>query len=141
MNEKVTKLAVITRLIVLIIQFSSNLLIPDHVPDVFKSPVNLNETKPLDKVVDFFIGGLRRWDAEYFLHISEYGYTYENTLAFQPLFPGVLGVCGKTIATLIPHISIQHAALLVATILNVYFFHRAANCLYSLSQVVFGRSY
>lgn len=138
MNNKVSRLALASRLIVITLQFLANILIPDHHPDVFQSPANVNKTEALDNVPKLLLGGLQRWDAQYFLHVSEYGYTYENTLAFYPLFPTIVGVITTVIREICPFISFQYIALIVATILNIYFFYRAANCLYELTIKVLG---
>lgn len=31
--------------------------------------------------------GVAKWDGAHFMHIAEYGYTFENNLAFGPLYP------------------------------------------------------
>ncbi|CAE1283622.1 PIGV [Acanthosepion pharaonis] len=80
--------ALTCKIFLLVLQVVSNALIPDHDAEVFNpfieedAPVNFADT-----LVDILFAGLRRWDAVYFLHIAEHGYTYENCLAFFPLFP------------------------------------------------------
>lgn len=138
MNPKVTSLALSSRVLVLVLQFVSNWLMPDHKPDVFKSPRNVSAAEPLDRIPKFLLGGLVRWDAEYFLHVSEFGYTYENTLAFYPLFPAVVKLITEGVLWLLPFLSFRYAALIVATAVNIYFFYRAANCLYDLTLRVLG---
>lgn len=149
MNDKVTKLAISSRIILLFLQFIGNLLIPDHNPtDVFKSPSssslsstnsNNTNTEPLDYIIKFLFGGLLRWDAEYFLHISENGYTYENTTAFYPLYPFIIHIITKIFFHITFHlITFRYLALLLSILLNIYFFYRAANCLYDLTYKIFG---
>lgn len=85
-------LAVFSRLSVLVLQYVFNALIPDHqARDVFISPSlqDKDETN-IGYAVTNFLGGFLRWDAQYYLHIYRYGYTYENTLAFFPLYPIIL---------------------------------------------------
>ena len=62
-------------------------MIPDHNADVFLPPVEEVKYNCFDKMVHFVFDGFKRWDAVYFTHISEFGYTYENCIAFFPLFP------------------------------------------------------
>lgn len=67
-------------------------MIPDHqAQDVFITP-SLHDYDKTNTgyAVTNFLGGFLRWDAQYFLHIYRYGYTYENTLAFFPLYPYVI---------------------------------------------------
>lgn len=138
MNEKVTKIAIASRLILFCIQFVANNLISDHVADAFRSPKpsDYNENF-MESFLNFFTSGFRRWDAEYFLHIAEYGYTYEHTLAFYPLFPGILNIFGRVVHLAMPYISLRCTLLITGIVINIYFFHRAANCLYDLTQKVF----
>lgn len=138
MNEKVTKLALASRLIVLGAQLIFNVLVPDHNAGVFQSPKNtIEHTSYIDRTLDFMFSGLRRWDAEYFLHIAEYGYSYENALAFYPLYPTITGILAKTVFAMGIGVSLRTLILVVGIILNVYFFCRAANCLYELTQRIF----
>lgn len=138
MNEKVTKIAIASRLILFCIQFISNNVIRDHAAEAFISPKpqDFNENF-LESFLNFFFGGFRRWDAEYFLHIAEYGYTYEHTLAFYPLFPGILNILGRVFHMCMPYVSLRCTLLITGIVLNFYFFHRAANCLYDLTQKMF----
>ncbi|KAI8434173.1 hypothetical protein MSG28_012289, partial [Choristoneura fumiferana] len=77
-----------TRVMVLVLQAVTNFIIPDHVANVFVSPEDANLRRTWgDAAVDTLLGGLKRWDAQYFIHIAQYGYTYENCLAFFPFFP------------------------------------------------------
>lgn len=91
-QSNIWRLAVYSRLFVLVLQYLFNILIPDHqAQDVFISPsLQDNDKTNIGHVVTYLFGGFLRWDAQYFLHIYRYGYTYENTLAFFPLYPNVL---------------------------------------------------
>lgn len=85
-------MAAYSRLAVLILQYVFDLLIPDHrAEDVFMSPgLQDGNSSIVGPAITSFLGGFLRWDAQYFLHIYRYGYTYENTLAFFPLYPNVV---------------------------------------------------
>lgn len=73
-------------------QYFFNKLIPDHqAVDVFISPSLQDEDYSIvGRTTSELLGGFLRWDAQYFLHIYRYGYTYESTLAFFPLYPNVV---------------------------------------------------
>ncbi|XP_025198747.1 GPI mannosyltransferase 2-like [Melanaphis sacchari] len=91
-RSNVWRLAVYSRISIVIMQYVFNTLIPDHqAQEVFISPglLNNDDTSVGYSVTDI-LGGFLRWDAQYFHHIYRYGYTYENTLAFFPLYPYVL---------------------------------------------------
>ncbi len=50
------------------------------------------------RIIDHFLTGCSRWDAQNYLHIAEYGYTYEPNLAFGfCLYPRVMRIVGKLI--------------------------------------------
>ncbi|CAF0926575.1 unnamed protein product [Adineta steineri] len=71
-----------------LLQFISNIIIPDHDAHVFNPSLwSLNNGTILDISIDTFFSGLRRWDAIHFLYIARFGYIYENTLAFFPGYP------------------------------------------------------
>ncbi|XP_067627577.1 GPI mannosyltransferase 2 [Eurosta solidaginis] len=162
MTEKVTKLAFASRVIILILQLLANHLLPDHKPDVFRAPIALQEKQHhlqnhqqhtnefidvvtnitdtsswLDRTVQFCLGGLRHWDGEYFLHIAEYSYTYENTLAFYPLFPLVVRAGANALYALNMGVSLRSWCLVIAVLVNVFCFCKAANTLYELTQRIF----
>lgn len=142
---KIIRVAVYSRLLVIAIQFVSNHLISDHDAGVFISPID-NATqqqsfrRPLDGFVDIVLGGFRRWDAQYFLHIAQHGYTYENTIAFYPLFPVVLNVIARILHAfcgLHALLSFRELLLLVAILVNIVSFALATRALYRLTQQVY----
>ncbi|GAB0088575.1 GPI mannosyltransferase 2 [Sergentomyia squamirostris] len=135
----IQQLALASRLVVVVIQFISNHLIPDHDAGIFTSPVAPGGERELDWFVEMFLGGFRRWDGQYYLHIAEYGYTYENTLAFFPLFPLCVRTVSHFLHYLLPFLSLRALLLLVAVVLNIFFFMKATQSLYELSVWVFGR--
>jgi phosphatidylinositol glycan class V len=136
-TTNITKLAIFSRLFVILLQICSNHLIEDHDAGVFRSPQDpLLKPKKCDKIVDFLLDGLRRWDAEYFLHISEHGYTYENTLAFFPLYPLCIKMIRYCVVYVFPFLSIRALSLLIGVTLNIIFFAKAANVLFELGKKV-----
>lgn len=133
-------LAIVSRIILISIQFVANWLIPDHDAGVFiSSPLYGPNETICDRIIDAGLGGFRRWDAEYFLHIAEYGYTYENTLAFYPLYPFAVRFATYAFRALWPFdgCAERNHLLLIAIVLNVIFFMKAANALYTLTLDVF----
>lgn len=135
----ITSLALLSRLLVIIIQIISNHLIPDHDAGVFVAPRD-PEARPgkLDGFVNALFGGLNRWDAQYMLHISEYGYSYENTLAFFPLFPFIIKILTSVLGGGSPLLSYRELSLVLSVLLNIVFFVLAAKALYKLSNMVLG---
>ncbi|XP_059621069.1 GPI mannosyltransferase 2 [Phlebotomus argentipes] len=139
MQISIQQIAIASRLALINIQFLSNLIFPDHNAGVFESPVAPEQAGQLDWLVESFLGGFRRWDGQYFLHIAEYGYTYENTLAFFPLFPLCIRAIAHCLLYLLPVLSLRSTLLLVAVCLNVFFFMKAVQSLYDLSCRVLGQ--
>ncbi|EDW74641.1 uncharacterized protein Dwil_GK22036 [Drosophila willistoni] len=150
MTLKVTKLALASRLIVLTVQLLANWMVPDHKPDVFRMPrgngdgwSNASATPAfpwLDKLIEHCLGGLRHWDGEYFLHIANNLYSYENTLAFYPLYPVLVRHVAQACLHLGVPLSQESLTLLIAVILNLWLFCESANLLYQLTQKIFGDS-
>lgn len=133
MPGKMTSIAIYSRLILIAYQFGCNKLIPDHNPIVFQSPVENKTNTYADKIVGSFLGGLRHWDGEYFMHIAEFGYTYENTLAFYPLYPILVGIISRLISPMVFFLSMRNSCLLVAVVLNIWLFSKSTNILYKLT--------
>lgn len=81
-------------------QFLFNYFIPDHQADAFRSPLIASEKKQwstLDVVVQKFFEGFTRWDSQYFLHVAQFGYTYEHMTAFFPGYPIISGTVAATL--------------------------------------------
>lgn len=133
-KKKVILLAILSRILLVSVQFFANYL-PDHDADVFVSPTSQTRNSTVcNQLIDTVFGGFRRWDAEYFLHIAEHGYTYENTLVFYPLFPFCVRFATYTVQSILPiQCRFHELSLLVAIMLNIIFFVRAAITLYELT--------
>jgi hypothetical protein len=86
MNERevIFKTALASRSLLILIQYISNTIIPDHEADAYHYPKS-NANGVLNNLTTNLLGGFVRWDAQHFMHISRYGYTYEHTLAFFSL--------------------------------------------------------
>lgn len=134
--------AILSRVLIIILQAFSNLFFPDHDAEVFVSPkppaFNGSSTITCHAIIDKIFGGFRRWDAEYYLHIAEHGYTFENTLVFYPLFP----FCVRYITNFAQAVfgiecGFGDLSLLVAIGLNMIFFVKAALVLHQLTIETF----
>lgn len=141
-RTKIALLALYSRLFVILLSVLANLVIPDHDAGVFQwtfSPSRNGSTSWSDIVVDTLTDGLTRWDGQYFLHIANSGYTYENTLAFFPLYPVCIRVAAEIIYwTQVDYglIHFSSALKLGAVAVNVLFFVLAALVLLELSRKV-----
>lgn len=138
-KKHIIYLSLSTRLAVITLQFISNILIFDHEPDVFRSPKEPFNATLFDRITNTFLGGFLRWDAQYFYHIAKYGYTFENTLAFFPLYPFITRYITIPILTLFPFLDWECIALIVFVILNIFFFTKAALALFEMSCIILNR--
>jgi GPI mannosyltransferase 2 len=136
MPTSITKLAIFSRLLIIFIQCISNHLLDDHNADGFRAPMDPLRKKKFDSIVEMLFGGFRHWDAEYYLHISEHGYTYENVLAFFPLYPLCIKMIRFAVINVTPFLSVRALSLLIGVVLNVVFFAKAANALYDLGRKI-----
>jgi phosphatidylinositol glycan class V len=78
-----------------------------------------------------------RWDGQYFLHIADNGYTYENTLAFFPLYPFCVRILSEAIYWAQVEYALIHftsALKLSAILVNIGAFVLAAVILHDLSR-------
>lgn len=134
-RQKILWFAFSTRIFILFLQALSNVIIPDHDANVFISPEdpNLRKTKG-DLLIDTILGGLKRWDSQYFIHIAQYGYTYENCLAFFPLFPLIVRYVAYILNSILGTFLNFHSTLLIsATVVNLLIFIKSADVLHRLS--------
>lgn len=136
MTKDFLRIALVSRILLIIVQLIFNHLIPDHNAGVFESPYDKTKISFGDALIEFLFGGFRRWDAQYYLHIAEYGYTYENTVAFYPLYPFFINFLTNFLLTFVPGISFRAGALVCSVFLNVIFFCLAAHFLVQLSRLV-----
>ncbi|XP_028936686.2 GPI mannosyltransferase 2 [Ornithorhynchus anatinus] len=136
---EVVRFAVAWRALTLVLQALSNALIPDHAADAF-SPPRLDTPGPGDRLLDRLLGGLGRWDAEYFLFVAEHGYLLEPSLAFFPGFPLALRA-GAELALwpLSPLLGLRSRLLLAGVLLNALASALAAGALYQLGCRVLAR--
>ena len=123
---------------IICLQAFFNYLMPDHDAKVFNPP-STHRISNWDVIVNLLLGGFRRWDAVYFLHIAEHGYTYENSLAFFPLFPMVVRFLAKTLfSPLLFIMNYQSVLLITAVAVNLICFIQSAKMLYALGVKVLG---
>lgn len=138
-RRKVLWIAIFSRLFVLLLQLIFNILLPDHDAGVFISPINSNETISFfDKIINTLFGGLTRWDAQYFIHIARYGYTYENTLAFFPLYPMSVRCTSRILKKFLFNLNDNSVIIVAAVLINFICFVKSAVILYDLSRKVLG---
>jgi phosphatidylinositol glycan class V len=90
-----------------------------------------------DRIANTVFGGFRRWDGVYFLHIAEHGYSYENTLAFFPLYPFVVRLVANTLLyPLFYCLSYSNVLLIAAVLVNFVCFVASAVVLFELGKLV-----
>ncbi|XP_069693057.1 GPI mannosyltransferase 2 [Periplaneta americana] len=138
-HEKIVWFAVISRLFILFLSAFFNFIIPDHNADAFVSP--RDPTDRVQTTVDLFVkhlfGGLVRWDAQYFIHVASYGYTYENCLAFFPLYPMIIRVFAGSLHYCLQGFLSRYSVFVVSSVLiNFVTFVLSALVLYRLSLQV-----
>ncbi|XP_046383269.1 GPI mannosyltransferase 2 [Ischnura elegans] len=139
LRDKVLRFALVSRASLIFLQVIINGAMPDHKSDGFVSPENpLDEEDWFDRIIFGLFGGLRHWDAEYFLHIARYGYTHENCLAFFPLFPLCVRWTALLFSFVVSHmVSYASALFLASVVINFVFSSWAALVLYDLTEKIF----
>ncbi|XP_046745887.1 GPI mannosyltransferase 2 [Diprion similis] len=136
-REKVFWFAVTSRLAVISLQFIFNQLLPDHDAKVFVSPVDPEmKISIYDSLVEYLFGGFLRWDAQYFIHIAKYGYTYEKTMAFYPLYPMSIRCLSVVLKGIFFSLNDHSTTMLAALLINFVCFVKSATVLYDLSKIV-----
>ncbi|XP_017797436.1 PREDICTED: GPI mannosyltransferase 2, partial [Habropoda laboriosa] len=136
-QRKIFWFAIISRIVVLILQFIFNFLCPDHHADAFRSPTDNSEPVSLyDNIIVSLFSGLIRWDGQYFIHIAKYGYTYENTLAFYPLYPLLIRIISVPIRRIFFVLNVHSSLIIAAVLINIICFVKSAVIFYELSKAV-----
>lgn len=145
LRRKIRIFALYTRILIFILQFVCNLLIPDHEAGVFTWNID-PDWKPTvaDRIVSFLLDGLIRWDGHHFLHIATHGYTFETNLAFFPLYPLAVRCLANGLYWLQDDygiISFVSAVKIAGVSLNLVCFLLATEALYDLSRRVLKDEY
>ncbi|XP_066590434.1 GPI mannosyltransferase 2 [Prorops nasuta] len=136
-KEKVLWFAIVTRLAIIFLQAMFNLICPDHKADAFVMPQDpSDESSTSNKIVSFLFAGLTRWDAQYFLYIAKYGYTFENTLAFYPLYPTIVRFMSIIMKQILYGLHSYNILLVSGIILNLFCFIRSTIIFYDLSLYI-----
>ncbi|OWF35457.1 GPI mannosyltransferase 2-like [Mizuhopecten yessoensis] len=130
--------AVFSRFALFCMQLVFNSCVPDHQPDVFNPPITDRDAWTfLDSTVHTLLGGFIRWDGIYFLHIAEHGYTYENCLAFFPLYPMLTRMLGNTVFLPLQVLLTYRSVLIISGfVLNQVLFVKTVMILYKVGQKV-----
>ncbi|KAI1721669.1 mannosyltransferase (PIG-V) domain-containing protein [Ditylenchus destructor] len=131
------KQLVFSRIFLLTFQFFINRIMKDHPTDAFKG-IPQTEVNRRDQFVQNLFGGLSCWDARHFLHVAEFGYTWESTLAWFPLFPAILRVLGTCIQFIFGPMNLFSAMLLGGVILNNIIFVVNGILLFRLAYMLTG---
>ena len=97
---------------------------------------------PLYSLIDRLFGGIRCWNFVHFLHINEYGYTFEQNLAFSPLYPILVRILTVSWYNLLPVardlLQFYSALLLTGVLVNVFAFKMACRALAELNSLIYG---
>ncbi|XP_044019982.1 GPI mannosyltransferase 2 [Aphidius gifuensis] len=137
-RRKVLWFAIISRLSIIFMQMIFNSLCPDHESDGFITPKDPTINSSFaDNMINYSLSGLARWDSNYFLHIAKYGYTYENTLAFFPLYPMSIRFLSKIIRKLFFFINEDSVFLLSGVTISFICFVKSSIILYDLTRYIF----
>jgi phosphatidylinositol glycan class V len=85
------------------------------------------------------LGGLSRWDSEYFIHISIFGYEFDRLVAFYPGWPYLMSHVGFIFWMGGCILNPRSAALVAGTLLNFAMSVAATDALYRLTRTVVGK--
>jgi len=148
LRTKVAFTALGSRLAIMGLAFVADNLIPDHDAGVFTwvqtSASEEGGVTLTDRFINATLGGLTSWDGQYFLHVADNGYTYENTLAFFPAYPMIVRLLAEVIYWCQVEyglIRFNSALVLAAVTVNVGAFVSAAVTLHELSRKVLRDEY
>eukprot|EP00794_Sanderia_malayensis_P016572 gene16572-18257_t len=97
--------------------------------------LNLDENHTLlDKFVLNSLSGFGNWDSVFFLHVSYFGYEYEQFMAFFPLLPALLSKIADFVSVISYSLLGRLASMyLVSCLMNIAIFSLAASFLHKLT--------
>lgn len=120
----------------LLLQYSTNYLIPDHEADAFRFIPTSNGS-----FITHLFGGLLRWDAHHFMQIANHGYVFEQSLAFFPLYPMLARFLALILSNIFAYFDLESWILFSFIVINITCFILSALCLYDLTVLVLGRKF
>lgn len=135
----IIRISVLSRLFLIILQFLSNSLIQDHDAGVFLYPKSNLTVTLIDDATTYFLNGFIRWDAQYFMHIAKYGYTYENTVAFFPMYPVTIRMLTSFCTPFLPLFNEDSILIIMFVAFNLFTFVCASMALHDLSTEILGK--
>uniref|UniRef100_A0A7E4W739 GPI mannosyltransferase 2 n=1 Tax=Panagrellus redivivus TaxID=6233 RepID=A0A7E4W739_PANRE len=124
---------IFSRVMLIFFQFCFNYVMHDWPTDAFKGMPIVAEPTRRDRLIESTIGGLANWDARHFLHIAEFGYTWESELAFFPLYPTILRLLGSIVEPILEPISLRNAMVLAGVAVSNVAFVAAGLVLFELT--------
>ena len=146
LKHKLLKTAIASRAFIWTLAFVADLLVPNHDAGVFTWTIASTIKTPTwgDRIVSWFTDGLTQWDGQYFMHVANHGYTYENTLAFFPGYPLLVKIAAEILYWLqVDYGLIQFptALKLAGILVNLGLFVFATLALYELTWRLFKDEY
>ena len=141
-KHKLIRIALASRAFIWALAIIADSFVPNHNAGVFTWTLasSVKGSTIGDRIIAWITDGLTTWDGQYFIHIANHGYTYENTLAFFPGYPFLVKIMGEVLHWLqVDYGLIQfHTALKLAGVtVNLGLFVIATLALYELSWKLF----
>jgi len=130
--EVLTYQVSVMRLVYLVIQVLVTTLLPPY--DTSAIETRAEHPLPLDFLSTY---GHSNWDAVYYNHLAQEGYSYEKFGAFFPLYPAMLSYLSRILAWS-GLISISAAVVVVSVVLNNMLFIINSKLVYRLSKSMGG---
>lgn len=85
--------------------------------------------------------GFSNWDAKHFLHISQHGYIYEQSVAFFPFYPITVRLFCELIVDKVFWTSGYFSYLLSGVLINFVFFNISSIYLFKLTLIIFKNNF
>ena len=99
----------------------------------------ITNTTLTDHLIIWSLNGFGNWDSVYFLHIAQFGYEYEQMMAFFPLFPLTVHIVAQVIHIMsFGNIGLYAGIKLSSWAINTVLFISATELLWRLTRNVTG---